>query len=252
MMVIMKNALRERIRRKELYIVAAIALLLLLLLGSGAATLSIDGKAVTGFSSMFGVLLSTVNVVSCILAVVLSLKTIPNEYEQKTSHLIWIRGISQCQYHAQLALANLCSSVFSAGILYLGIVVYTVMHKEFSCLWRLIPAFFVLCVSVAVVSSFVSVLSIVLPSFLVGILGAVCAVTGCFHTLLELLQNILGGFSGTLLKGLLIITPDLASIEKQAENIVFSRSVQLHVILSGLLAIYIISLGIFVFKRKEA
>lgn len=47
MMGIMKNALRERIRRKDLYVVMVIGLLIVLLCMSGTVTLSIDGIPVT-------------------------------------------------------------------------------------------------------------------------------------------------------------------------------------------------------------
>ena len=43
MWVIIKNAWKERMRRKELYIVVAIGILILLLCGSGSATISIEG-----------------------------------------------------------------------------------------------------------------------------------------------------------------------------------------------------------------
>jgi len=87
-MIITINALKERIRRKELYIIIIIGIVLLLLLGSGNASMSINGVAITDFSNVFIILHITVNAVTCLLAMIISLKTIPNEYSRKTSHLI--------------------------------------------------------------------------------------------------------------------------------------------------------------------
>ena len=52
MMGIMKNALRERLRRKDIYVVMGIGLLIVLLCMSGTVTLSIDGVPVTDISML--------------------------------------------------------------------------------------------------------------------------------------------------------------------------------------------------------
>ena len=84
MRVIIVNALKERMRRKELYIIAAIGALLILLCSSDTTSLTIDGEPVTGFENMFMVLHVLVNAIGAILAVFLSIRTIPNEYERRS------------------------------------------------------------------------------------------------------------------------------------------------------------------------
>lgn len=110
-MGIMKNALRERIRRKDIYVVIMIGILIVMMCMSGAATLSINGVSVTEFQMVMPLVMNVISVLGGGIAIALSLRTIPNEYERKTSHLVWIRGVSQWKYHGQLALANIVSSV---------------------------------------------------------------------------------------------------------------------------------------------
>lgn len=251
-MIIMKNALRERIRRRELYIVVVIALLVLALCGSGAATLSIDGKPVTDFENMFGIIHVISNFTGCVLAVVLSLKTIPNEYERKTSHLVWIRKVSQSRYHFSLAAANTASALSAMGIFYIGIALYALTKGKWSCLPAMLPAFLMVCINLVFVSFLVSALSIVLPSFAAGFLGSLAVLSGVFHGILDIYKNVIGGFSGTMVKAALLFAPDLNGIQAQAQNLIFGRKIDIHIVLTGLLAIYAVSLGFLFLKRKEA
>lgn len=252
MWVITKNALRERIRRKELYIVVAVGILILLLCSSGTATITMNGEPITGFDYMIVVMHTIVAAVGCLLAAVLGIRTIPNEYERKDSHLIWVRGISQPVYHGGLALANMLSAMLATGILYLALAVYVAANGRVDYLVRMLPAFLIVCIAVAAASLFTSVLSIVLPTALVGVLGILFALGGILHGILSLYKNIAGGVAGTLLKGLLFVLPDMNGIQQQARRLMAQESVDVHLILTGLLAVYVLSLGILVFRRREA
>lgn len=252
MWVIIKNAFKERMRRKELYIVVAVGILILLLCSSGTATISIEGEPITSFKNMFMVLHTAMNAVGCILAVVLSIRTIPNEYERRNSHLIWVRGISQTKYHAGLSLANVLGAMMAMGILYLALAIYVVMNSRTDYLVRMIPAFLIVCVNVAMASLLTSVLSIKLPAGAAGGIGFVFAFGGILHGVLDVYKNIAGGVAGSILTGLLTILPDMNGIQTQAQNLTAQKEVDVHMILVGLLVLYVISLGLFVFKKKEA
>ena len=252
MWVIIKNAWKERMRRKELYIVVAIGILILLLCSSGSATISIEGEPITSFDNMFMVIHTMMNAVGCLLAVILSIRTIPNEYERRNSHLIWVRGISQQKYHAGLALANVLSAVVAMGILYLALTGYVVANGRMDYLIRMLPAFLIVSLNVALASLFVSVLTIQLPTMAAGAIGFAFTLIGILHGVLELYKNIAGGLAGTVLNGLLHILPNMHGIQTQAQNVMAQETVDIHMILVGLLTLYVISLGLFVFKRKEA
>lgn len=250
--IIMANALKERMRRKELYVIIAIAALLILFCSSDSATITMDGEALTGFSNMFMIMHVLVHFIGCILAVVLSLKTIPNEYERKNSHLVWVRGISQGEYHGGLALANIFASLAAAGILYFVLAVYAVAKGHAEVLPRMVPAFGIMAVSVTFVSLFTSVLSIKLPGMAAGALAVLVAGSGVFHGVLDIFKNMFGGAGGKCLSFLLAIIPDLNGIQKAAYRLATEKSVETHVVWLGLLALWIVSLGLVVFKRKEA
>ena len=48
------------------------------------------------------------------------------------------------------------------------------------------------------------------------------------------------------------IIPDLHGIQTQAANVLCKKSVDIHIILTGLLAVYVFAVLILVLKRKEA
>ena len=110
-MTIAFTALKEKIRRKELYIV------------------SVNGEAVTDYKILAPILLIVVNTISCILAVIMSLGTIPNEYERNTSHLVWIRKIPQYRYHGELALANIFTGLISEAILFVPMFIFMISNQ---------------------------------------------------------------------------------------------------------------------------
>jgi len=246
------NALKERIRRKELYIVVAVSLIILAFCGSDAATISVEGESVTGFESMFKVLHIIVNAAGCLLSMVLSLRTIPAEYQEKRSHLIWIRGVSQAGYHAQLAAANVVSSAIAVMILYAALIIYAVIQGAAGYIPTMIPGLLIVILNIAIISLLTSVLSIGLPSFVAGMISSICVLVGVLHGILDIYKNIIGGFSGAIVKWVLLIFPDLNGIQGQAAGLVLGKGIDFHVILKGLLTLYIISLGLWVFRKKEA
>ena len=170
----------------------------------------------------------------------------------KNSHLVWVRGISQPEYHGGLAVANVLASVFAVGIFYVVLAVYAVINGHAGYLPKLIPAYMMVAVSVSIVSLFVSVLSIKLPGMLVGGLGALFAGIGVFHGMFDLLKSVIGGPGGKCISVFLWLIPDLNEIQKQAYNLVIGKNVEWHLIWTGLFVLWVISLGLFVIKRKEA
>ncbi len=251
-MGIMKNALLERMRRKDIYVVLVIGILIVMMCMSGAATLSIDGVPVTEFSMMMPMVLNVISVIGGGIAIALSLRTIPNEYERKTSHLVWIRGISQWKYHGQLALANIISSLGSLFILYAGGMVFAGIKGEYAVLAKCIPAFLLFSVSTAAVSLFTSAVSLVLPGMAAGVLAAALMLAGTMHPILETFSGIVSGVARQVLRGILFLTPDLYAAESQAGRFLSGKDIQIHSILGGLLVLYVCGMLLYLLRRKEA
>ncbi len=251
-MMIAITAIMEKVRRKDLYIVGIVGFVLVLIFCSGGGTITIDGEPISGYKNLAPIMLILINALGGALAIALSLRTIPNEYERRTSHLIWIRGVKQWRYHAELTIANVASSLIATGIMYAGLAVLSLVKNQGDGILRMVPAFFVLAISIAIVSVLSSVLSIFLPSMAAGILAGGCFAVGVLHSILGMVANTIGGFSGNLIKIVLVILPDLHGIQKQAGNLITGSAVDAHVIWKGLLTIYILTIGFFIFKKKEA
>lgn len=251
-MTIAFTALKEKIRRKELYIVTAIGAFILLVFGTGSGSITINGEAVTDYKILAPILLIVVNAISCVLAVIMSLGTIPNEYERNTSHLVWIRKIPQYRYHGQLALANTFTGLISEAILFVPMFIIMMSNGRADEFLQLVMAYFIIGLNVTIVCVMTSALSIVIPKFMAGAIAAAATIVGIFSSLLAILKDIIGGFGGVMVKYALKVIPNLHEIQSEAANALCGNHIDIHVILTGLLAVYVLTVLIFVFKRKEA
>lgn len=250
-MTIALTAFKEKLRRKELYIVSIIGVLIVILFGSGAGQISIDGIAVTDYKMLAPIILIVVNAVCCILSVIMSLNTIPNEYERRTSHLVWIRKVSQARYHGELAAANVLSGLASELILFAAVVIFMIIHGHSGEIAKLIPAFLIIGVNVIIVCLITSAFTIFLPKTAAGFISAFITLSGVFHGVLMLLKDILGGFAGGFIKAVLTVIPDLNEIRAQAGNVLSGSNFDIHPILKGLLAAYVFAVVIMLVKKKE-
>ena len=245
-------ALKEKIRRKELYIVSAIGAFILLVFGTGSGSLTINGEAVTDYKILAPILLIVVNAISCVLAVIMSLGTIPTEYERNTSHLVWIRKIPQYRYHGELALANTFTGLISEAILFVAMFIIMMSKGRADEFLQLVMAYFIIGLNVTIVCVMTSALSIVIPKFMAGAIASAAMLVGIFSSLLATLKDIIGGFGGVMVKYALKVIPNLHGIQSEAANALCGNHIDIHVILTGLLAIYVLTVLILVFKRKEA
>ncbi len=252
MLGIMKNSLKERLRRKDIYVVMALGLLLVLLCMSGTVTLSIDGIPVTDIRLLLPFVLNVASVIGGGMAVAMSLGTIPNEYERKTSHLVWMRGISQWNYHGQLALANVISSVAALLVLYVGVMVFAEIKGETEVLLRSIAGFLIFAAGTAGVSLFTSAMSLLLPKLAAGAVSAAVMLAGTMQPVLRTLSGIVSGVSRGILKGILALTPDLYAAEAQAGEFLLGKQVDVHSIIGGFLFLYVGAVLIIIIRRKEA
>lgn len=251
-MTIAITALKEKIRRKELYIVSVIGVLILLTFGTGTGSISINGEALTDYKMLAPVLLIVVNAISCFLAIVMSISTIPNEYERNTSHLIWIRKIPQYRYHGELTLANIISGLISEAILFGALLIFMISQGKIDELFRLVPTYFIVGINVIIVSVMTSALSIIIPKFVTGAIAITITLVGIFHSLLDVFKDMIGGFGGGMIKYVLKVIPNLHGIQSEAANALCGNVIDVHTILTGLLAVYVFTVLVLAFKRKEA
>ena len=182
----------------------------------------------------------------------MSLGTIPTEYERNTSHLVWIRKIPQYRYHGELALANIFTGLISEAILFVPMFIFMISNGRADEFLQLVIAYFIIGLNVTIVCVMTSALSIVTPRFMAGAIAAAATLMGLLSCLLATLKDIIGGFGGVVVKYALKVIPNLHEIQSEAANVLCGNHIDIHVILTGLLAVYLMTVLIFVFKRKEA
>lgn len=251
-MTIAANVLKEKARRKDLYIVLALSLMIAALFSSSGGSLTMGGVALSSFRGLFPALFIFVSFLACALAISISLGTIPKEYQRKTSHLVWVRGISQPVYHSRLAAGNLLASLASATLLYTSILIFSVLRGTASVLARLPIAFLFLCLAVCVSSLLASSLSLLVSGLFPGILSIFLLLLGFFHPLLLTATSVFGGGASRALRFLLKAIPSLYSIPAQGIAFVKGDELQAHAVWGGLLALFVLSLPLLLFKKKNA
>lgn len=250
-MIIAVTALKEKVRQKVFFIVSILGILILVFFSTGTGSISINGEEVTDYKVLAPILLNIINAICCVMAAVLSLNTIPNEYERKTSHLVLIRKVSQKQYHAWLTMANIMASLLAELILFAAFLIFMAAKNHWNTMWRLLPAFLLSAVGVVIVCVMASWLSIVLSKIFAGSICAAVVLAGIFYNELELLNSIVGGVGGKLLEGILYIVPNLHGIQGQAGEVISGSGADIHLLLTGLLWIYLFAIAISLFNRKE-
>ena len=128
-MEIVMNVVREKIRKKMLYITTILGIMVVALFSSDMGSITIGGKNIKDYYILVPILINVVNVISGAVALAISVTTVPNEYERHTSHLIWSRGVSQSRYHMLLAIGNVVVSWISGFVLYLTLGIFAVLNN---------------------------------------------------------------------------------------------------------------------------
>ena len=130
--------------------------------------------------------------------------------------------------------------------------VYALLQGQSVCVLRLIPGFFVMAVSVALVSLWTSVVSIRLPAGIAAAFGVLGAGTGVLWPALDLLRSSLGGVTAVGISALIHVIPNLNGVQKCAYHIAAGKVPVWHPVLVALFAAWVLVLGIFAIRRKEA
>ena len=251
MLALIRNTFNERIRSRTFYVVGIIGMVIMLLITTGNGNLTINGKKVTGFEPMVPVALSIIGFVSSLLAVMVSLQTIPNEFERKTTHLVLIRGIKPWQYMFSLTAGNMLASVFCMLSLYVSLLIFTAAHGKIGLFLPTFLCIGIMSINTMLLSAAVSVLSIKLPVYITGIFGLIIYVMGILHGVIDTLAGTTEGFGAVLIKVVMLIVPDFSAVQQQASNALTWIPLDPKPLLLSLLQLYFILALTFVVFRKE-
>lgn len=251
MLALIRNTFSEKIRGRTFYVVGIIGMIIMLLITTGNGSLTINGRKVAGFERMVPVALSIMGFISSLLAVMVSLQTIPNEFERKTTHLVLIRGIKPWQYMFSLTTGNMLASVFCMLSMYVSLLIFTAAHGKIGLFLPTFLCIAIMSINTMTLSAAVSVLSIKLPVYITGILGLVMYVMGILHGILDTLAGTVQGFGRVLAEAALLIVPDFSAVQQQASNVLTWTPLDPKPLFVSLLQLYIILSLTFVVFRKE-
>ncbi len=251
-MEITLNVVREKIRKKMLYITTILGILVMAIFSSGMGSITIGGKNIKDYYVMVPILINIVNFLAGAIALALSVTTVPDEYERRTSHLIWSRGISQSRYHMSLAAGNVLVSWISGFILYAALGVFAIMNGYTSILGTIAAATIFMMIYTTIICMLTTALSIKVPVVFTGVIMIIILICGAFRSILNLLAAALTGIGGMIIKRVIAIIPNLAGISTQAGNLVQGKPINVHEIILALIVIWVAGLGILLFRREEA
>jgi len=242
----------EKLRRKDIYIVSGLIVLICLWMASGGLSFNVNGESTAAYENAAGSIFAVMAITAVGLAIYFSVSTIPNEYNRSTSHLVWVRGISQLRYHASLALGNLLSGIIVLAIISLGLIVNMVIQGGISDLVRLPIALLIAGLPMMVLSVCASALSIVLPTMLAGICTLFIGLRGFLNPVITLIGNSIGGTKGKIAVAICEALPNFYQMVSQGTRFLLHQSVDTHVIFGGLLLLYIAAQLFWIAKKKEA
>ena len=251
MLALIHNTFRERIRGKTFYVVAFIGMVIMLLVTTGDSNLTINGKKITGFEQMVPVALSITGFLSTLLAVMVSLRTIPDEFERKATHLVMIRGIKPWQYMFSLTVGNMLASLFCMLSLYISLCVFCAAYGKLGLILPTFLCIIVMSVNSLFLSAAVSVVSIKSPVYIAGLAGILIYAAGVLHGILDALANTAQGVGAVPARAILFLIPDFSAVQQQASNILTGASVDPEPILGSLMLLYLVLSLTFVLFRKE-
>ena len=146
--------------------------------------------------------------------------------------------------------ASICK--ISGGILYATLCIFAIVNGYANILGKIIGASLFMLLYVAIICMLTTALSIQLPVAVTGVIMILLFAGGAFRSILTLVAAALTGVGGKVIKRILQILPNLAGLSKQAGNLVQGNPINVNVIITSLIFIWIAGLGILFFRKKEA
>jgi ABC-type transport system involved in multi-copper enzyme maturation permease subunit len=247
---IIQIVIKEKLRSKIIYVFGLLGALLMVLISTGNG-LSINGIKVTDFEQRVPVAIAMNSFVGCITAIVISLQTIPNEIERKTTHLILSRKVERGVYMFSLSMGNIVASVMSMFALNISLFVFIALLGRVELMVSVLWSTLIMSINVIVLSAIVSALSIRVPLFINAILILGIYFLGVFHNLLSTLTSTVEGPSGLVFGVLLNFIPNFSAVQKQAASALINLSVDFYPLVVQLIFAYAaVTLSLFMFKQE--
>lgn len=187
------NVVRENLRNKVLYLLAFLGILTVAALLLGGTVQVQDeggGPAVNLTDSLLGTVqigFTIIGLFSAVVAVVVSMNTVPREFERKTIHLLLVRPVERWQVALELLLGNVLTAWVLYALLSLGLVlVLAARGANAHYLLSLVLGLLTLSLNVAFTACLTTLLSARLPGAVAGFLGLGVYAAGASRGVLDL------------------------------------------------------------------
>lgn len=220
-MRIANNVLRENLRSKVLYVLAGLGLLVttLLLTGNGTITnasgenlkATLRGTMLVGFNLM--------GVFGTLVTLVLSMNTIPREFERKTTHLLLVRPVHRWRLGLELLLGNILASWTFVALMSAGLVLGLLAHGGQAYLGRLALAVLALGLNTALMAGVTTLLSSRLPGPAAAFVALSLYGLGSFAGTLRVMFDLSEGLWGKIGPIILPLIPPIDGVIEQTAKL---------------------------------
>lgn len=216
------NVVRENLRNRVLYLLAAAGVLfmLALLAGQGGKVTTTDGRDL--LSDPEGVMrvgFGMINVFGSLVTVMLAMSTIPREYERQTIHLLLVRPVARWELATSFLAGNILTAWLFLVLMWLPLFAGLAARGGGEKMPLLLLALPALALNTANLAGLTTLLSSRLPGPAAAFFGLVLYGLGAFGTTLSALAGVLHGLRGALLRALLVVLPPVDAVATETAKL---------------------------------
>ncbi|MBP2017443.1 hypothetical protein J2Z79_000826 [Symbiobacterium terraclitae] len=214
-MALVLNVVREGLRNRSLYLLAGVGLLLmfLLLVSSGGTVRDAAGNdLLADAAGAMRVGFALAGFLGALVAVVLSMNTIPREFERGTAELLLVRPLPRWRIGAGFLVGNILSGWLFLLALVVPLFPALTVRGGGDQLPDLLLALPGLLLNVALTAAVTTVLSVWLPGPAAGFLGLLAYVLGAFGPELAALLALTDAWWAPLARTALALVPPTGAV----------------------------------------
>lgn len=255
-MPLVGNVVRDGLRNRVLYLLAGLGLLLMfaMLVGSGGKVTDAAGHdLLADAEGAMRVGFAMAGLLSALVTVVLSMNTVPREFERGTVQLLLVRPVARWELGASFMLGNILNASLFLLVLVLPLFPALTVRGGAELMPRLATGILGLLLNVALTAALTTLLSVWLPGPVAGFLGLLFYGLGAFRPELAALVGLVEAWWAPLARVALAAVPPTGSVTAEMLKL-FSPGLapDARVVLGGLLYLWAVAgLTLVGFARRE-
>lgn len=233
MKALVKLKLKEN-RKGSIFIIFAILGILLSLLVTSSVTFSTNvGGDVSTDYSQYGYQWTFLSFLASLAAVSLSMNTVEKHRKGNFSELLTLHGLGKQDQYRALALANVGLVVQMGLVLILGMVISLFIKKPDFSLIGFVLAVINYLGGAITMALIMSLLTLVFPSVVSGLLGILLSLLGTGRSLFEILVANKGGLFGQVGTLFFKLVPSLSSFGQVSRDLFFGEFTDWQILLEN-------------------